>query len=222
MARLLSIGTALPAGLLRQQEAFEQATIYNCASAREERVLQKLYKKTQIESRQTIFSPVGQKPNVSARNLSTLDSFYPRPLTASGANFKTCPVCDSASAASIQPGTAARMARYREEITPLATAAVAWPWPKFDLPAAAVENLITVSCTGFFSPGLDTQIIETLNLSRGVSRTHVGFMGCHGAMNGLRVGSALARANQSISLVVAAELCSLHFQYGCKGEAIRN
>ena len=37
-------------------------------------------------------------------------------------------------------------------------------------------------------------------------------------MNGLRVASAMARADQSISLVVAAELCSLHFQYGRKND----
>jgi predicted naringenin-chalcone synthase len=106
------------------------------------------------------------------------------------------------------------MARYREEVAPLATAAARLALAKVDMPAGRVGNLVTVSCTGFFAPGLDTEIIQSLSLPRSVSRTNVGFMGCHGAMNGMRVGSALARESQSVSLVVAAELCSLHFQYG--------
>ncbi len=46
-------------------------------------------------------------------------------------------------------------------------------------------------------------------------RTHLGFMGCHGAMNGLRVAELAAMARPAARvLVCAAELCSLHYQYG--------
>jgi predicted naringenin-chalcone synthase len=47
-----------------------------------------------------------------------------------------------------------------------------------------------------------------------VERTHVGFMGCHGALNGLRVAGAYAGSDRSARvLVCAAELPSLHFHY---------
>jgi len=43
----------------------------------------------------------------------------------------------------------------------------------------------------------------------------VGFMGCHGAINGLKVARAFAESQPSGRvLLCAAELCSLHFQFG--------
>jgi predicted naringenin-chalcone synthase len=48
-----------------------------------------------------------------------------------------------------------------------------------------------------------------------VQRVHVGFMGCHGALNGLRVAQALTGADPTARvLLCAVELCSLHFHYG--------
>ncbi len=39
-------------------------------------------------------------------------------------------------------------------------------------------------------------------------------MGCHGALNGLRVASALAQAHPGANvLLCAVEICSLHHQY---------
>src|SRR5947209_4547977 len=53
------------------------------------------------------------------------------------------------------------------------------------------------------------------NLRPTVERTHVGFMGCHGALNGLRVARALTGADPSARvLLCAVELCSLHYHYG--------
>jgi predicted naringenin-chalcone synthase len=225
MVKLLSIGTALPGGLLPQKKAFEHARSYSCSSDREERALQKLYQRTLIETRPTIFGeemngPVNSRSSHNSKysahqNMTALDSFYPLPRSA-GNTTNNCPNCDSAAGGDGQPGTAARMARYKEEVVPLAIAAARQALAKVDMAACRVGNLVTVSCTGFFAPGLDTEIISSLALPRDVSRTHVGFMGCHGAMNGLRVGSALARGTQLASLVVAAEICSLHFQYGRK------
>lgn len=58
-------------------------------------------------------------------------------------------------------------------------------------------------------------LIESLGLPPGVSRTHVGFMGCHGAMNALRTAAAFTTADPSACvLVCAVELCTLHLQYG--------
>ncbi len=75
--------------------------------------------------------------------------------------------------------------------------------------------MVTVSCTGAESPGLDHALINRLSLDRRVSRTHIGFMGCHGALNALAVADAFVRSDPgSVVLVVCCELCSLHYQTG--------
>ena len=77
-----------------------------------------------------------------------------------------------------------------------------------------IAHLVTVSCSGFSAPGVDIGLIEQLGLRRDVSRTNVGFMGCHGAMNGLRVAAALAKSNPgSKVLLCCVEICSIHHQY---------
>jgi predicted naringenin-chalcone synthase len=80
---------------------------------------------------------------------------------------------------------------------------------------AEVTHLITVTCTGAQSPGVDHGIIARLGLSPDISRTNIGFMGCHGAMNGLSVATAFAAANPSaVVLVTCVEICSLHYLVG--------
>jgi predicted naringenin-chalcone synthase len=75
-----------------------------------------------------------------------------------------------------------------------------------------ITHLVTVSCTGFFAPGIDVALIEGLGLPRTVERIHVGFMGCHGAINGLQAADAIVRARpESRVLLCAVELCSLHY-----------
>ena len=63
--------------------------------------------------------------------------------------------------------------------------------------------------------------LQGLGLGVGVQRTHVGFMGCHGAFNAFRVADAFATADPTAcALVVCVELCSLHFQYGAKSDHV--
>src|SRR2546423_1310767 len=64
------------------------------------------------------------------------------------------------------------------------------------LSPADVTHLVTVSCTGFRAPGFDVDLIHGLELPDETERTHVGYMGCHGALNGLRVARALAGDNE--------------------------
>ena len=113
------------------------------------------------------------------------------------------------------PTTAARMARYEADAPPLAARAARSALEEAGWKGADVTHLVTVSCTGFFAPGLDATLVEILGLPPGVHRTHVGFMGCHGAMNGLRVASSFAGGDPGARvLVCAVELCSLHLAYG--------
>jgi predicted naringenin-chalcone synthase len=113
------------------------------------------------------------------------------------------------------PSTRWRMQQYDESIRPLARRAASQALDRAGTPPGAITHLVTVSCTGFSAPGFDIGLIKDLGLGPAVQRTHVGFMGCHGALNGLRVARALARGEPDARvLLCAAELCSLHFQFG--------
>ena len=86
---------------------------------------------------------------------------------------------------------------------------------------AKVTHLVTVSCTGFAAPGLDWQLLDALGLSPQVQRVQVGFMGCHGAINGLRTARGLAAADpDAVVLLCAVELCSLHYRMNWESDAM--
>jgi predicted naringenin-chalcone synthase len=112
------------------------------------------------------------------------------------------------------PSTRARMEHYERLAGPLAVEASAKALDRSGLNPRDITHLITVSCTGFFAPGLDHALISGLDLDRGTERTQVGFMGCHGALNGLRVARAFTGADDSARvLLCAVELPSLHYHY---------
>jgi predicted naringenin-chalcone synthase len=113
------------------------------------------------------------------------------------------------------PSTAQRMQRYAQESLPLAVAAAEQSLAAVAVSPAKITHLITVSCTGFFAPGVDIGLIKQLGLPPTVGRLHVGFMGCHGTLNALRAAQAIVGADPAaVVLLCAVELCSLHYQYG--------
>ncbi|MEX2501562.1 MAG: type III polyketide synthase [Trueperaceae bacterium] len=112
------------------------------------------------------------------------------------------------------PGTAERNDRYREEARRLfvgtAHDAVDGPHP---FGPEDVTHLITVSCTGFYAPGPDLDVVHGLGLRPTVERYHLGFMGCYAAFPALRMARAFCRAEpDAVVLVVLVELCSLHLR----------
>ena len=81
--------------------------------------------------------------------------------------------------------------------------------------AGEVTHLVTVSCTGAESPGPWLGIQNRLGLNEGIARTHVGFMGCHGALNGLAAARAFASEHPDhVVLLVCVEVCSIHYHVG--------
>jgi predicted naringenin-chalcone synthase len=113
------------------------------------------------------------------------------------------------------PTTAERMRHYTAGARPLALAASRQALDRAGLMAAQITHLVTVSCTGFYAPGVDIELIQGLGLPSGTQRTHIGYMGCHGALNGLRVARAFAAAEPDAHvLLCAVELCCLHYHYG--------
>jgi predicted naringenin-chalcone synthase len=113
------------------------------------------------------------------------------------------------------PTTQQRMRVYVEQAPVLARQSAAMALERSRVPARAITHLVTVSCTGFHAPGWDITLMRDLGLGPTTQRTHVGFMGCHGALNGLRVARAFVDADPKAKvLLCATELCSLHYHYG--------
>jgi predicted naringenin-chalcone synthase len=113
------------------------------------------------------------------------------------------------------PTTGHRMQYYAGGIGALAKRACDEAFAKSAISREEITHIVTVSCTGFYAPGFDIELIHSLPLKASTKRTHVGFMGCHGGMNGLRVAQAYAQADPSARILLCtAEACSLHFQYG--------
>jgi len=109
--------------------------------------------------------------------------------------------------------TAQRMNLYERFAPDLACRAAIAALAQAGVSAHRITDLIIVSCTGFSAPGVDVSLVRALGLPRTVRRTVIGFMGCFGAINGLRaaVGACAADPNAMV-LMVCVELCSLHLQ----------
>jgi predicted naringenin-chalcone synthase len=181
-----------------QDEAAALSPLFCGADERQARMLRVLYRKSGVRRRHSVAVRGGTGP------LAERIPYYP---VATGPDDRG-------------PTTAQRMVWYEQEAPALAVAASRAALDDADLDPAAVTHLVTVSCTGFFSPGVDARLIEELGLRRDVERTHVGFMGCHGALNGLRAAHAYAEDPEARVLLCAVELCSLHFAYGWDPEML--
>ena len=190
---IAGIGTAVPPHRIAQTQAAELARQYSCETPDHERVFNAVYWGTGVETRHSV---VLQAPNGDS---AARQSFYG----------------DSS------PTTRDRMRKYEDEAGALAVAAARNALVDARIAPAKVTHLVTVSCTGFYAPGFDIALIKQLGLAAGIARTQVGFMGCHGALNGLRVAQAFVAADPAACvLLCAVEMCSLHHQYGWNAEKV--
>ncbi|HVA45725.1 MAG TPA: type III polyketide synthase [Pirellulales bacterium] len=190
---LEAIGTAVPRHFIEQTDAVEVARDFCASSCVQPRVLARLYARSGVRTRHSVV--LRESTNGAPAN----QSFY---LPASGVD-------------DLGPTTAERMRVYEEAASQLGVRAGADALAIAETAPREVTHLITVSCTGFHSPGVDVALVRELGLDAGVARTHVGFMGCHAALNALRVAKAFTDSRpEACVLVCAVELCSLHYQYG--------
>lgn len=110
------------------------------------------------------------------------------------------------------PSVGQRMKLYEKEALPLALAAVKNALPN-DFSFQQITHLVTVSCTGMYAPGIDIELIEQLDLPTSTHRTAINFMGCYAVFNALKMASSIVKTDSDAKvLIVAVELCSLHFQ----------
>ena len=119
------------------------------------------------------------------------------------------------------PGTGDRIDQFMAIAPDMACAATRDALERAGFRPDEVTHVVTVSCTGFASPGVDHHLIDRLGLPRSTRRTNIGFMGCHAALNGLRVATAFARAEpEAVVVVCCVEVCSVHFQGGDSRDAM--
>jgi alkylresorcinol/alkylpyrone synthase len=121
----------------------------------------------------------------------------------------------------LKPTTGVRNALYRDAAPRLAAEAARSAVADAAISAEHVTHLITVSCTGFFAPGVDYHLIRDLGLPPTVERSHLGFIGCAAALPALRLAAQITQAQpHAVVLVVCVELCSLHVRESSDPEQI--
>jgi alkylresorcinol/alkylpyrone synthase len=112
-----------------------------------------------------------------------------------------------------QRGTQERNGRYMEEAIPLGEQAIRRCLTDADASMEDIDDFIVVSCTGLDTPGLDLRLAGRLGMRPDLERACVLGMGCYGAFPGLlRARQAVSGHTDRLALVLALELCSLHFQ----------
>jgi predicted naringenin-chalcone synthase len=196
---ITGIGTAVPRELITQDDAARLAVELAGQGESDAAAIQTLYRKTGVRKRYSTLI------NSSTNGQPASQTFF---SIATDSNDRG-------------PTTGDRMRRYEQAALELAAQAARVALIKSNTSPEELAHLVTVSCTGFSAPGIDVGLMESLGLSRGVSRTHVGFMGCHGALNGLRVAAALSHsAPSSKVLLCCVELCSLHHQYAADPQQV--
>lgn len=189
--RIDGLGIATPACQIEQSDAALLATRLSAVTETRARGMETLYRRTGVSTRHSVLLQADASGLVA-------QTFY-EPAVA---------------AADFGPTTATRMRRYEADANQLALSAARDALQEAECLSQDITHLVTVSCSGFTAPGFDLALIRELGLPVGTQRTHVGFMGCHGAINGLRVAQALAESQPgAVVLVCAVELCSLHHQY---------
>ncbi|MCH8495448.1 MAG: hypothetical protein LAT57_07425 [Balneolales bacterium] len=117
---------------------------------------------------------------------------------------------DTASGKLRSPSTGARNALYMHEARKLFIEAAENIFAERpDLDKSSITHVVTVSCTGFYAPGPDLDVVNALGLSGSTQRYHLGFMGCYAALPALRLANSLVASSPvAVVLIVAAELCT--------------
>jgi predicted naringenin-chalcone synthase len=203
---ILGMGTAVPATIFDQVEGLKIAKSLCCRTEEQTTWLPAMYHGTGIDKRHMVL---------------------PRPLVDDvlhGTKESASIFLPSGEANDSGPTTGQRMEVYAREAAPLAARAARQALARSGVAATGITHLVTVSCSGFYAPGVDCELVHALGLPPTVERTHLGFMGCHGSLNGLRVARAFGSADpQACVLLCAFELCSLHYHYGWDpGKVIAN
>jgi predicted naringenin-chalcone synthase len=195
--QLLSVGVAVPDAIMAQDSALAVALAVSGGTAEQRTWLPGMYEHTGIATRHTQFEPA-LIADVLADTRSSGSVFLP-----------------AGSPDDRGPTTGQRMREYQAKAGPLAVESSRRALERAGVSGDRVTHLITVTCTGFHAPGIDLPLIGSLGLPATTQRTQIGYMGCHGAINGLRVAQAFVESRpEACVLLCAVELCTVHYYYG--------
>ncbi len=186
MSFITAFGTANPSHQFSQTALADFMVRSMQLNNDNERKLRTIFRATGINSRFSVLADYGKSKDFD---------FYPNTP-----NFEPF------------PSTKQRLEAFRDYALPLSLAAIEkMKYSMIDL--QKITHLIVVSCTGMYAPGLDIDIIKSLQLPTTTQRTCITFMGCYAAFNALKVADAYCKSDaNSKVLIVCTELCSLHFQ----------
>lgn len=198
---ILGQGTAVPPYSIDRKESVEFVVEHFCPTDKEKRLVPALYRMA----------------GVRRRHIVLLER--PADESIEGPRHRLMNVPKDAE--DMGPTVGRRMEEYEREAYPLACRAAEEALEISEVRPSDVTHLVTVSCSGFAAPGVDLKLIKELGMPSTTERAHVGFMGCQGALNGLRVAKSLScdRPN-AIVLLCAVELCSIHYHYGWNPEHV--
>src|SRR5690554_3090645 len=186
---IVSVGTANPGKEISQEKISKFMIKAHGLDQQEGRKLNFIYKHSGIHSRHSALQDFDQQDHLDF-------SFFPK-------NETLDPF----------PGTKARMDMYRRVAPRIAAAAIEDCLAKSDTDISSISHLIIVSCTGMYAPGLEIDLIHRLGMKESVERYAIHFMGCYAAFNGLKMADRICDSDpQAKVLMVAVELCTLHFQ----------
>lgn len=181
------IATAVPETYSKQDFIREQMKKYVGKDRKTRAIIHRIYSQSGIEKRHTV-----------------INDFSPDHNSHFFFNGSSCNV----------PGTAQRNDIYREQATKLFTdigKMLLEQNPEID--KSDITHVITVSCTGFFAPGPDFEVVKQLGLNPSTQRFHVGFMGCYAAFSAMKMADAFCKSNpDAVVMMICTELCTLHFQ----------
>lgn len=113
----------------------------------------------------------------------------------------------------ISPDTKQRMDEYEKWSRSLSRDAVLNLINRTEFTPKELNKIITISCTGFFAPGLDYFLINEFGFPSTIKRINIGFMGCAASIIGFSsVFESINSKQDTNVLLVSVELCSLHLQ----------
>lgn len=186
-----AVGTALPANAYPQRYVRDVMGRWIGGDRRTDKLLDRVYAASAIDERHSVLADFLAEPNGEDET----------PFLAGDGRFRS-------------PSTGERNALYALHAPGLAErSAVAALANAAGFAAGDVTHLITVTCTGFMTPGTDLHLVRALGLGPHVERYHLGFMGCFAAFPALRMAHAFCAADAAaVVLIVTVELCTLHLQ----------
>lgn len=186
MAEIIDIATSLPAHKHSQKAICSFMQKQYALEEKEARVLKFLYDHSGIQSRYSAIPDYSEAFEASG--------FIPKDRTI------------------LFPLLEERMKLYDRIALDISTEAIRKVTEPY-IDTNAITHLITISCTGMSAPGLDLQIVQALDLAPSVFRTSINFMGCYAAIHGLKMAKMICDSTPNSNVViVATELCTLHFQ----------